>query len=394
MRILVAEDEPVTAQVLAHNLRGWGHDVDVVSTGAEAWEAHQREQYPVIVSDWEMPGMEGVELVRRVREMEDDHYAYFILLTSRSQMSDVVSGLEAGADDYLAKPVDLEELRARLRAGIRIVELKRSLAERNRQLAGANQRMSQDLEAAAAIQRAMLPVLIPSFPGVRFSWNYRPCDELAGDILNVFRLNEQYCGFYLLDVSGHGVPAALLSVTLGRVLVPSVVSSTVLTRLGEDGVTVVPPAVMLRRLNRRFLGGPATGQFFTLLYGVVDLETRELHYASAGHPGPIIVDQNGRTQTLEATGPPLGIMDGLSYEQATVQLEPGQRVLIYSDGLTEARAPDGELFGATRLAQLWSTSRNLGLDEVLPLVLETLERWRGADDFSDDVSCLGFEVTA
>ncbi len=157
--------------------------------------------------------------------------------------------------------------------------------EAEEKLGKANERMKADLEAAAQIQRSLLPNRPLSEEGVQFAWEFQPCDELAGDILNIFQLDQDHWGFYILDVSGHGVAAALLSVTLHRVLSPVPTPTSLLTRAKDGGSTheILSPAEVCRRLNGLFPMDPVTRQYFTLVYGVLYLKAREVRYVSAGH---------------------------------------------------------------------------------------------------------------
>src|SRR5207248_3303478 len=178
----------------------------------------------------------------------------------------------------------------------------------NARLAGANGRMSRDLRAAAKIQEAFLPRRAPRVPGAAFAWCYRPCDELAGDGLNVVPLGGGRVGLYVLDVSGHGVAAALLSVSMSRLLSPPSDPSSILVRDGGGGRSeVTPPADVAARMNRLFPFDPATEQFATLVYGVLDAATGEFRYASAGHPGPVHLPACGDPVVLASRGFPIGL---------------------------------------------------------------------------------------
>ena len=399
MRILIAEDDPVAGHILQGNLERWGYETYLIEDGSVAWDHFEEEPFSIVITDWMMPGLDGLDLVRRIRAREAATYTYVMLLTSRTEIRDVVEGLEAGADDYLTKPVELDELRARLRAAERIIALEQDLAARNAELArahesvsAANLRMREDLEAAANVQQALLPERIPEFEGVRFAWRLDPCDQLAGDTLNVFSLDERYTAFYLLDVSGHGVAAALSSVTLSRVLLPVQGRGSMLVRLVDGVAQVVPPAVLARRLNRQFERGMAHGQFFTFLYAVLDRQDNKLHYVSAGHPGPILHRADGSLEILAATAPPLGILPHVEIDQQTLSLSPGDRLFVYSDGLTEARPKSGEQFGLERLLDIMKQQPAASLPDTIRTVFEHVQDWSGAQAFEDDVSCLALEI--
>src|SRR5262245_16217361 len=149
VRVLIAEDDPVSRRLLQSHLERWGHEVTAAADGGEAWRLFQAGDFPLVVSDWMMPEVDGPELVRRIRACEGRHYVYVLLLTARSQKEDVVQGMEAGADDFVTKPFDREELRVRVRAGERIVHLEHTLAEQNRALREAQAALVQSEKLAS-----------------------------------------------------------------------------------------------------------------------------------------------------------------------------------------------------------------------------------------------------
>ena len=215
-------------------------------------------------------------------------------------------------------------------------------------LGRAYERIHQDLQVAAQVQRALLPATLPEIPGIRFAWEYRPCTELAGDGLNVFWLDESHVGLYLLDVSGHGVAAALLSVTLARLLSPLLNQSTLLhvPQSDQKHYRLMPPAEVAHQLNRWFLANPAGEQYFTMVYGVFDVATRCLRFVSAGHPGLLHAPADGEPAILRVPGSPIGCIEDAEYEETALTLNPGDRLFLYSDGVIESFNPAGEAFGA------------------------------------------------
>jgi two-component system, NtrC family, sensor kinase len=154
MNILIADDEPISRRLLQSYLERWGHEVAQAGTGAEAWELFERGRFPVVISDWMMPEMDGLELIRRIRTSQRPGYVYAILLTAKTQKTDLIEGMEAGADDFLTKPFDRDELRVRLRAGERIIQLEQSLAEQNRALREAQAALVQSEKLASLGQLA------------------------------------------------------------------------------------------------------------------------------------------------------------------------------------------------------------------------------------------------
>ena len=286
----------------------------------------------------------------------------------------------------------------------------------------ANRRMQNDLAAAAKVQESLLPRGPQEIAGVKFTWAYKPCDELGGNIFNVFRLDEQHVGLYILDVSGHGAAAALLSVTLSHVLSP-VGSPHSLLKQYIEGATyrLLSPAEVAEQLNRQFQMDLTTQQYFTLLYGILDLETREFRYVSAGHPGLIYLSA-AEPMIVETPGLPIGLVKEVSYKERSIRMRPGDRLYLYSDGITEARNEDGEEFGTGRLINALEESPTYltSKDEVvqfrertpatppaksfdggskrppfkesLACLVRSVEEWCGDMRLEDDISILALEI--
>jgi sigma-B regulation protein RsbU (phosphoserine phosphatase) len=263
----------------------------------------------------------------------------------------------------------------------------------NQQLEAANRSIKQDLEAAAAVQRSLLPAVLPEIAGVRFAWKFYPCQELAGDFLNILPLDGRRVGFYILDVSGHGVAAALLSVTLSRVM--SLVPDRSILFQPDPGspgkYSVAPAADVVARLNSQFRMGPGTTQYFTMIYGILDTETHELRYVTAGHPVPVCVRPGKLPQDLQSGGIPVGLLPGARYEERFFQLDRGDRLYFATDGLMEAENGDGQEFGAARLLEAYERNRHLPLDESLGAVMASIEEWCAPARPADDVAMLAVE---
>ena len=394
MRILVAEDERITRRSLQRQLEGWGHDVVATADGAEAWEEFQQQQFDIVVTDWDMPRVDGRELIERIRSSHRAGYVYLIMLTARSEKSDLIRGMEAGADDFLAKPFDREELRVRLRAGQRVIELERDLAARNEQLNAANERMRSDMEAAARVQQMLLPREAPDTDSAQFAWLYRPCDQLAGDALNVFRLDDSHVGLYVLDVTGHGVQASLLSVMVTRALSPRSDRFSLVTRPIDDspGFEIVPPAQVVGQLNRSF-PMEDSGQFVTLVYGILDLQTGQFRYTCAGHPRPFHARPNETVLCHDAPALPVGIMPEADYGESIIELQPRDRLFLYSDGLLEEPNSAGEQFGTSRSQAAIIEGQALSLDRNIDLMCDKLVSWHGEDQLKDDLTIVGVELS-
>ncbi len=278
-----------------------------------------------------------------------------------------------------------------------IVALELDLQIRNDELKIANAKLTQnaertarELSAAARVQQAFLPHANPRIAGAKFSWVFEPCTELAGDSLNVVQLDEQNVALYVLDVSGHGVAASLLAVTVTRLLSPSACGDSFVMLTNPDHTRqITPPSEVATRLTRNFTID-ATEQFITLFYAVYNTVTRELTYVSAGHPGAIRVGANAVAVILAGTGLPIGV--GEMYEQQTVRLDPGDRLYLYSDGVTEAMDSERVLFGAERLTACLANTAGISLTESISQLQTAVTKWQAGTSSRDDISILGMEV--
>jgi PAS domain S-box-containing protein len=270
-----------------------------------------------------------------------------------------------------------------------------ALRAANVRLKQANGIIKKDLEAAATIQASFLPSRAPELYGVTAVWELMPCDELAGDTLNVFRLNDRYCAFYVLDVSGHGVQAALLSVTLNHLLAPKAgKAGGVGSAKGESETPgLLAPVEVLTQLNRQFPFDPEIGQYFTLVYGVLDTQTNTFRFVAAGHPSPIYLSASGQRQIMESSNFPIGVVADPSFREITIKMNPGDRMYLYSDGLVDVTNARGERFDTERLAEELAKLSTGPVEASLPSLIDRLRKWSGKDSFEDDVSVLGFEIS-
>jgi sigma-B regulation protein RsbU (phosphoserine phosphatase) len=270
----------------------------------------------------------------------------------------------------------------------------RELSEQALRLKEANRRMKRDLEAAAKVQQALLPTSLPKVKGAQFAWLFRPCEELGGDSLNVLRLDEHCIGLYILDVSGHGVQAALLSVTLSRLLSPIIEQSTLLKRRigGPPWYELVPPTEVAQQLNDRFQMDTSISQYFTFQYAMLDPQKRTVRYVSAGHPGPAYLPNDGPARILTTPGFPIGCIPSAEYQEATIHLQPGERMYFYSDGLTEAANDKGELFGKKQLLSALGAARSLPLDQSVRSLETAVMDWSAQGVPGDDLTLLAVGI--
>jgi sigma-B regulation protein RsbU (phosphoserine phosphatase) len=399
VKILLVDDDPHICELLAALLRQQGHEVLEAYDGEVAWQLVEERQISFVVSDWMMPNLSGVDLCRRIRAADFERYVYVILCTGKGAKSDLIEGMDAGADDFLVKPIGNEELCVRIRAGERVLRLQQKLADKNHDLAGMNQRLhcahkliEDDLKAAAWMQERLLPAPTLQAHGVRCEWRLQPSGYVAGDIFNFFVMDEKQVGFYLLDVSGHGVPAAMLSVALGMMLTPDATHGSPLKSYNRDTglFEVLLPDHAIRELNRRFQ--LKDDRYFTMIYGLFDTHSSILRMAQAGHPSPILIRKDSRLQILGSGGMPIGVWPDIEFDCFDVSIKHGDRLLLYSDGVTECKSVHGETFGEDRVVDCLEQLSTRPLDELLGELMDVVRSWRGDSEFEDDLSLLAIEM--
>ena len=394
MRVLIADDDRLQRSLLETLLSGWGYDVTCVDNGLRAWELLQGEaRFSVLITDWVMPELDGVALCRKLRSEPRDPYLPVILISSREGSEDMIQALNSGADAFLKKPIEPGQLLAQIHVAERILKLEARLAEQVRELRVVNARLESGLTAASAVQSSLLPEVSPKIHGVDFEWSYEACESLGGDMFNIFRLDERRVGMYVLDVSGHGPSAALQSVTLSHVLTPFDQQGGILKRISERSgrYEVTSPVEVARRLNREFPLIERSGQFFTFLYGILDVETRVVRYVKAGHPGPIVVSRDGVRCLEKGGGIPIGILPDAEYEEEQVELAPGDSLVFYTDGVLETLSAQREAFGLDRLIRSLSESGG-GIVERLRALRLSLDAFGRGQPRRDDVTFVGLEV--
>jgi sigma-B regulation protein RsbU (phosphoserine phosphatase) len=305
----------------------------------------------------------------------------------------MAEALNSGADAFLTKPFGPDRLLAQIRVAERILKLEDRLAEQLRELRIANARLESGLTAAAAVQSSLLPEVSPKIHGVGFEWSYEACESLGGDMFNIFRLDERRVGMYVLDVSGHGPSAALQSVTLSHVLTPFDQQGGILKRISERSgrYEVASPAEVARRLNREFPLIERSGQFFTFLYGILDVETRVVRYVKAGHPGPIVVSRDTARCLEKGGGIPIGILPDAEYEEDQVELSSGDSLIFYTDGAFETFNAQREIYGLDRMIRTIAEAGG-GISERLRALQLSIDAFGRGEPRRDDVTFVGLEV--
>jgi sigma-B regulation protein RsbU (phosphoserine phosphatase) len=391
--ILAVDDTPANLQVLAAMLKDRGYKVRPVPSGKLALLAARRDPPDLILLDINMPEMNGYEVCERLKTDPVLKEIPVIFISALTEQLDKVRAFATGGVDYLTKPFQMEELHARVETHLKLRRLQIELEQTNARLAKANGRMSGDLKAAATIQETFRPREVPHVPGADFAWIYRPSDKLGGDGLSVIPLGDGMVGLYILDVSGHGVASALLSVILSRLLSPPSEPSSILVRAGDAGgrFEITPPAEVADRLNRLFPFDSAPDKSATMVYGLLNTATGEFRYVCAGHSGLVHLPSGAGPVTLRSGGVPIGMADD-PYVEGSIRLGAGDRLYLCSDGVPETMDPAGEQFGDARLLEAIGQGRSESLREGVAALLAEIAGWHGFVKFQDDITILAVEV--
>jgi phosphoserine phosphatase RsbU/P len=394
VNMLIVDDDEIARTRLLMMMREYDFHAEAFEDGADALEHFRGAPAPLIITDWMMPNIDGLDLIRGIRSSETKHYVYIIMMTSKDAKSDLIVAMEAGADAFLTKPVGRDELRVSLRAALRVIELEASLQAKNAALEIAYETIRKDIAAAGTIQKALLP--IRAFEAERFSfrWLFRPFTDVGGDIFNVQELSPTLFAFYVIDVSGHGVEAALLAVTLSRMLTPIAGEAARFSSLGDVGaIGETPrPADIATSLNTRFVNDASNSQFFTLMYGMIDTEKMTLTYTSAGHKGSIFMSSEDGAQAISEPSFPICFTDDPGYTEKSLPLNKGDRLYFFTDGLYETANNDGTQLGIARITDTINRRRQESLSSTLDSLYDYAVSWSEPRPIADDVSILAFEV--
>jgi phosphoserine phosphatase RsbU/P len=364
--ILVIDDDPVTKLMLRRILEQQGYTVDTAKDGQEGIQKAVAMQPALIICDWLMPVTDGLEVCRFVKSSTPLCTTFFVLLTSRVDLEDRIEGLNAGADEFLAKPIDMNELKARVRAGLRLHQL-------NQDLQTQKQVLEAELSEAASYVRSLLPA--PMQTPFQIESLFLPSSQLGGDCFDYFWLNPDTLVLYLLDVSGHGLGAAL----------PSVSILNLLRSQSLSGVHYDEPAEVLAALNRGFQMSQHSDKYFTMWYGVYHHPTHSLKFASAGHPPALLWSESNQEQTLKTQGFPIGLFPDEAYTSATCTIPEHSTLYLFSDGVYEFHQSNGEIWGLSALQSLLKDNpsyRDLNLSELL----QNIKSHTKCEGFMDDFS--------
>jgi sigma-B regulation protein RsbU (phosphoserine phosphatase) len=362
--ILVVDDSATNLQVLVRTLDGSGHRILAARDGATALEIARRARPDLVLLDVMMPGMDGFEVCRALKASDVTRESAVIFLSARADVSDKVSGLELGAVDYITKPIQGEEVLARVATHLSRQHLERAVRH-------SRDRLDKELASAARMQRLLLPHVMPTHPKVSFAASYETSRHAGGDYYDVLPLDANRFGIVVADVSGHGAPAAIVMAMIRAVLHT------------YPGVADDPPQV-LHYINRHFRFLWETSMYATAAYAVCDASRRTLRVSSAGHPLPLLVRDEHVAPIRIDTVMCLLWNELVDVPCAEEQLQPGDRIVFYTDGITDRQRVSGEMYDLPRLVSALARHAALAPTEIVRHIRTDLDTFAEGIEADDD----------
>ena len=374
-KILVVDDEPdlepLMLQRMRRDIRRGQYEFVFAHDGNEALERlNEHEDVDMVLSDINMPGMDGLTLLEQIPHVYPEIRA--VMVSAYGDMKNIRTAMNRGAFDFVTKPIDFEDLRVTIERTLRhMMEWREALASRDKLVA-----LQNELDVAQKIQQSVLPTEFPISDIYEIDARMLAAREVGGDFYDVLRLENGRIGLSVADVSDKGIPAALFMMSA-------------LTLLKGSAIGVGAPGAVLTEVNDLLNEENEAAMFVTLLYAVFDPSNGLLNYANGGHNPPIIVHPDGTSTLLPATGGiALGVAPKFQYEEGTVILDPGDTLVLYTDGVTEAMNAEGEEFSLDRLRDLFTNVPPRNPKETNEAIFEAVRVFAGDTPQSDDITCL------
>ena len=374
-KILVVDDEPdlepLMLQRMRRDIRRGRYSFVFAHNGVEALEMLDKDpDIDMVLSDINMPRMDGLALLSQITKVAPNLRS--VIISAYGDMKNIRTAMNRGAFDFVTKPIDFDDLRVTIDRTLRhLAEWREAIASRDKLIM-----LQNELDVASKIQQSILPTRFPSGDDFDVFGNMEPARNVGGDFFDVLRLEYDRIGLAIADVSDKGVPAALFMMST-RTLMKG-------TAIGGN-----EPGDVLREVNDQLCEDNEAEMFVTVLYAVYDPKSRKFTYANGGHDSPLVIHTDGSSTLLPLTrGIALGVLPGLSYRQKTFTLEPGDTVILYTDGVTEAMNAEGEQYGLDQLREVFAGAPPTGSRDANLTVFREVHEFAGGTPQSDDITCL------
>ena len=374
-KILVVDDEPdlepLILQRMRRNIRSGRYSFVFAGNGVEALEQLTKDpDIDMVVSDINMPQMDGLTLLEQIPKVDPNVRS--VIISAYGDMRNIRTAMNRGAFDFVTKPLDFEDLQITIDRTLQhMAEWKDALQSRDKLVA-----LQNELDVASKMQQSILPTSFPATAEYEAYGNMAPARNVGGDFFDVVYMDNGHIGLAVADVSDKGVPAALF-----------MMSSR--TLLKGSAIGMRDPGIVLGEVNTRLTENNESMMFVTLVYALFDPETGTLIYANGGHCNPLVVHPDGSSTELALTGGvALGVMPHLEYREGSTTLNPGDTLVLYTDGVSEAMNAEGEEFGVERLQQIFANQPPASARAAIEAIMQAVSDFAGGTPQSDDVTCL------
>jgi len=380
VKILSVDDEMdlelLLTQYFRRKIRKGEYEFVFAHNGLEALTMMVKHpDIEIILSDINMPEMDGLTLLAKVNEMRNPALKV-IMVSAYGDMGNIRQAMNNGAFDFATKPIDLDDLSVTIEKAIDQINYVHQMQKEHSQL----ESLKGDLAIASEIQQAILPRVFPPFPEIAdkldIAASMTPAKDVGGDFYDLFRIDDERIGFVIADVSGKGIPAAIFMA----------VSRTLIRATGVRGGS---PAECIAYSNKLLAAESVDCMFVTVFYGIININTGEINYCNAGHNPPYVLKHDGKVEELPTMGDCMvGAIDGLPYHEATLQLEKGDALVMYTDGVTEAMNIDYQQFGEERLKETLEDVAMHNCQEMVDAIKSDVAAFAGEAEQSDDITVL------
>ncbi len=374
-KILVVDDEPdlerLMLQRMRRDIRAGLYKFVFAHNGLEALDRLKEEpDIDLVLSDINMPKMDGLTLIEQIPKVQPDIRS--VIISAYGDMKNIRTAMNRGAFDFVTKPIDFDDLKLTISRTLQhLVEWREALESRDKLVA-----LQNELGVASKIQQSILPTRFPDKPGCRMFANMKPARNVGGDFFDVIHLADGRIGIAIADVSDKGVPAALFMMSCRTLIKGAAIGKT-------------DPGEVLHEVNQLLQEDNDAAMFVTVFYGVYDPDSRRFHYANGGHNSPLVVHADGSSAELPLTGGiALGLIPDLDYDNKSVTLAPGDLIVMYTDGVTEAFDEEGNQFGTQRLQEVFAGAEPTDVQAANRSVFEAVEKFAGDTPQSDDITCV------